>query len=215
MRLAPAGARLWLDGKPASAPATATPGLHWVVVERADLAPSTRIVRITRAAPEIAVNLTQPAAPAEALRQTAVRLASAPLERDEGLAVSAELHRPLWLIGMHNGLLVAQRFAADDVAHATDEKSAPSPPALADALCTVERCTSPAAPVATAVAPTAAPSAPAAPLALTASAPPERPVWKRGWFWGVLVGSAAVAAAVIAGSVVGATAARDYDLRVR
>ena len=35
-RLAPSGSRLWLDGKPTNGPVKASPGIHYVVVERAD-----------------------------------------------------------------------------------------------------------------------------------------------------------------------------------
>jgi Tfp pilus assembly protein PilF len=42
--------------------------------------------------------------------------------------------------------------------------------------------------------------------ALTAPAPERKPVWKRGWFWGVLAGTAAVVAAGVAVGVVLGTA---------
>jgi hypothetical protein len=47
------------------------------------------------------------------------------------------------------------------------------------------------------------------PLRVEVAAPPKKPVYKRGWFWGVLVGSAAVAAAVVAVAVVLTTSSPD------
>lgn len=111
--LSPPGARLWLDGR-AAAPAT-TAGLHWIVVERADRRPVARVMRVTEAAPEIAVNLGDAAQPADAVRQAAARAADGALGSDEGVALSATLGRSLWIVGGHG----ADRFDAGDVAQAT------------------------------------------------------------------------------------------------
>jgi hypothetical protein len=130
LALSPPGARLWLDGQLAGA--TATVGLHWIVVERADRRPVARIGRITQAAPEIAVSLADNAAPADALRQAAARALQGPLGSDEGLGVSAALARTLWIVGAHD----ADRFAAGDIAQPTRHlaiNGAPIP-----AVCAVE-----------------------------------------------------------------------------
>lgn len=115
LKLAPAGARLWLDGKRAGERVTASPGLHWIVVERADRRPVARVMRVTEAAPEIAVNLGDAAQPADAVRQAAARAADGALGSDEGVALSATLGRSLWIVGGHG----ADRFDAGDVAQAT------------------------------------------------------------------------------------------------
>jgi len=58
-------------------------------------------------------------------------------------------------------------------------------------------------PAAAATTPPPATSAPATTNAVTASAPSrERPVYKRGWFWGVMAGAAVVVAAGVAVGVV-------------
>lgn len=114
LALSPPGARLWIDGKLASAPTT-TVGIHWIVVERADRQPVARVLRVTQAAPEIAVSLADAAAPDDALRQAAARAAVGPLGSDEGIGVSAALGRVVWIVGAHG----ADRFAAADAAHPT------------------------------------------------------------------------------------------------
>jgi hypothetical protein len=62
----------------------------------------------------------------------------------------------------------------------------------------------------TATAARAAAAEPVAGPSLTASAPRERPVWKRGWFWGVMTGAAVVVAGGVTLGVVLGTA---HDLR--
>lgn len=109
--LSPPDARLWIDGRPAEA--TTTAGVHWILVERADRKPVGRVMRMTQAAPEIAVNLADAAAPAEALRQAEARLGVGPLTPDEALAVSAALARTLWVVGPG----AADRYSAGDVAN--------------------------------------------------------------------------------------------------
>jgi hypothetical protein len=130
LQLSPPGARLWIDAKPAAA--TTTAGLHWIVVERADRQPVGRVTRVTQAAPEINVDLPQPAASDTALRQAAARAADGPLGSEEGLAVSAALGRPVWIVGEHG----ADRFAAADAAHPERHIDYATDPI--DAVCTVE-----------------------------------------------------------------------------
>ena len=130
LQLSPPGARLWIDARPAAA--TTSAGLHWIVVERADRQPVGRVLRITQAAPEIAIDLPQPAAPDAALRQAAARAADGPLGSDEGLAVSAALGRTLWIVGEHG----ADRFAAADAAHPERHVDYATDPI--DAVCRVE-----------------------------------------------------------------------------
>jgi hypothetical protein len=128
--LAPPGARLWIDGRPAEAATTA--GVHWILVERADRRPVARVVRITQAAPEIAVSLAEPASHADAVRQAEARLALGPLGNDEALALSAALGRTLWIVGPHG----ADRFAAADVAHPTRHVALAGDPV--DGVCAAE-----------------------------------------------------------------------------
>src|SRR5439155_13487422 len=116
VRLAPAGARLWLDGKPAAGAVSAAPGLHYVVVERADLVAAAQLVHITRTAAVLAVSLRDAAPASEALRQIAARARAAPIAPDEGLGVSRALDRPLWIVGRADGGLRADRYAAADPA---------------------------------------------------------------------------------------------------
>jgi len=130
LELSPPGARLWIDGKPAGA--TTTAGLHWIVVERADRQPVARVLRVTQAAPEIAVSLAEAATPAEALRQAAARAADGPLGSDEGLGVSTALGRTVWIVGAHG----ADRFAAADAAHPMRHVDFATDPI--DAVCGVE-----------------------------------------------------------------------------
>ncbi len=130
LELSPPGARLWIDGR--SAAATTTAGLHWIVVERADRRPVARVVRITPAALEVAVNLGDAAAPADALRQAAARAADGPLGSAEGLGVSAALGRTLWIVGGHG----ADRFAAADIAQPVRHVDFAAGPV--DAVCAVE-----------------------------------------------------------------------------
>lgn len=139
LQLSPPGARSWIDGKPASA--TTTAGLHWIVVERADRQPVGRVLRVTQAAPEINVDLAQPAAASDALRQAAARAADGPLGSDEGIAVSAATGRTLWIVGEHG----ADRFAAGDAAHPTRHVDYATDPI--DAVCSVEpACVAPPVP---------------------------------------------------------------------
>ena len=65
----------------------------------------------------------------------------------------------------------------------------------------------PSAPEPATTAPT---PAPAAVIATTSTpAPAERPVWKRGWFWGVMAGAAVVVAGVAVGVTLGTSTTRD------
>jgi hypothetical protein len=212
VKLAPVDARLWIDGRRASAPVTAVPGLHLVVVERADQDPSTQILRVTKSAPEIAVSLQQAATPADALRQAGKRIRTGPLTRDEGIGVSAALLRPLWVVTEQGDKLVANRYASSDVTRPVDEVSAPAA-TLIDELCKSEKCVAPVPAVA--LVPT--PNNPTANVVATQpiETTPKKPVWKKGWFWGVIGATVLVVAGAATGTALGLTAARDYDVRVR
>jgi hypothetical protein len=211
VKLAPVDARLWFDGRAGGTRLTAVPGLHYVVVERADQVPSSKIVRVTRSAPEIAVSLQESAPAGDALRQAHRRIRAATLTRDEGIGVSAALQRPLWVVSDRDDKLAASRYSAADVNRPVDEVVAP-PAGLLDGLCRVERCVAPApvviAPVVTPTGPEAIVTAPPPPP------PPKKPVWKRGWFWGVVVTGAVVVAGAATGVALGLTAARSYDVHV-
>jgi hypothetical protein len=196
IKLAPVGARLWLDGKRVTGNLTATPGLHWVVVERADFKPSVQLLRITLAVPQIAVDLREPAAPAEAL----ARATSVAMGRDEGLGVSGLIKRPLWIVTAPAGKWSGARFASADptrpVVQLSDEGAAP----LVEAILVAEGL---------------GPPPPVAPAEVVSPPPPKRPLWKRGWFWGTVAAAVVVVAGVAVGASLGVTAARDYDLHVR
>jgi hypothetical protein len=207
VRLAPTGARLWLDGHLVDGPLSTVVGLHAAVAERADLLPAGQVVRIIRAAPQIALRLQTPADAATALHQIFTTLKQRPLSRDEALGVSGVLGRPLLLIGGDAHRLSATRHDAADRARPDGEWTAADAPALFSAMCaTTDTCGPAQAPVLVApvVAPPASPEKPQAP-----------PVWRRGWFWGVVGASLAVAAGAALGIGFGMTAPRDYDLRVR
>lgn len=182
-QLSPPGARLWLDGAPA--PETTNAGLHWIVVERADRRPVAHVVRITQAAPEVAVALAQPATPAEAVTQAAARAATGALGADEALGVSRALGRPIWVVGAR----AADRYAADDVAHPTRHVEYQLALPL-DAMCAVEP-------------------------ACVAPAPPKKPIYERAALWvPVAVGVVlAVGAGVLAGTL--ANSSSDYVVRIR
>lgn len=128
--LSPPGARLWLDGKLAEA--TTPAGLHWVVLERADRRVVARILRITQAAPAVAISLGDAAAPGDALRQAAARASEGEVGAEEGVAVSATLGRTLWVVGAHG----ADRFDAADTAHPCRHVDFATDPL--DAICNVE-----------------------------------------------------------------------------
>jgi hypothetical protein len=130
IELSPPGARLWLDGELAAA--TTPAGLHWIVVERADRRPVARILRITQAAPEVAISLGDVAAPSDALRQAAARASEGALGAEEGVAISAALGRALWVVGAHG----ADRFDAADATHPLRHVEFATDPV--DALCHVE-----------------------------------------------------------------------------
>ena len=130
VELSPPGARLSIDGRPAEA--TTTAGVHWILVERADRRPVARVVRVTQAAPEIAVSLSDAAAPADAVRQAVARASIGPLGSDEALALSATLGRTVWIVGAHS----ADRFAAADVTHPGRHLELTGDPV--DAVCAVE-----------------------------------------------------------------------------
>jgi len=222
VKLAPLGARLWLDGKLVAldVPLSATPGLHYAVVERADQRPSAEVLRIIRASPQITVSLQTPAELPDALRQAEARLRTAPLSRDEALGVSAAIARPLVLVESRGGQLVATRYAAGDATRPVSESEGADGASLIAALCASDAgCAKLEPPPSVTTGPGLQVGAPPARMATAAAAPAAppttKPVWKRGWFWGVLGASVAVAAGAATGIGVGATAPRNYDLRVR
>jgi hypothetical protein len=194
LKLAPAGARLWLDGKRAGDRVSASPGLHWIVVERADFKPQVQLVRIPLAAPQIAVDLREPAAPADAL----ARAATIPLGRDEGLAVSKLVDRPLWIVSVTGGQWEAIRFAASDPKLSVAQREEGDAPRLVAALLSAEGL-----------------GPPPEPLVEVKPPPPKKPLYKRGWFWGTVAAAVVVVVGVSVGAALGATAPRDYDLHVR
>lgn len=210
VRVAPTGSRLWVDGKLAAMPLSATVGLHYVVVERADKKVVARVLRLTKAAPEIAVNLAETAPAQEALRQAAARLRAGALHRDEGIGVSAALGRTLWVVGQRSGKLVADRFSASDVARpASALDPADGPAQLAEAFCGSEaRCAPPVV---------VQPGVREPPPSIVAGPPPppKKPVWKRAWFWGVIGAGVLVLGGAAAGLSIGLTSPRNYIVQVR
>ncbi len=191
--LLPDGARLWLDGVPVAEPVTTAPGLHWVVVERADRRPFARVVRLGRSAPQISVSLIEPALPEQALHQAAAQAARAPLGADEGLAVAHILGRPLVVVS-DGGFT---RYDPSDAARPLAVERADGPPGrLVDALCRIDAgCVTIAPPV--------------------PPAPPRRPWYRRAAFWIPVAGGAVlvVGAGVLAGTL--ANASSDYVVRIR
>jgi hypothetical protein len=187
LRIAPTGARLWLDGRAVESPLSASPGLHYAVLTRADLQPMAQVVRITRSAAQVSMSLREPAAPADALR--AARWW--PGER-------ATFERPVLLVSVGNGRWRAGEPAieAADAAHLVTEICQRHPGCTALPAPTVEH---PAV----------------ADLRAAPPPPPEKPVWKRAWFWGVVGASVVVLAGVATGAALGATLPRDYVVRVR
>ena len=212
-RVAPAGARLWIDGRlVVEASPAATPELHYVALERADFVPVGRFVRITRGSAELALSLKQPATPQSAVAQTWERLRQGPLEPDEGLGLSRVLARAVFIVSERNDQFVAERYDAADASHPTGrvETAGANPESVVEALCQKSPCAPLPAP-----APPSLPVVATAPLIVSAPPPPPRkPVWKQWWLWtGVAAGI--VVAAVVTGASVAATSTRNYDVRIR
>jgi hypothetical protein len=201
LQIAPPNARVWLDGRLRSEPVLASPGLHYLVVERADRRPLTRILRISAAAPDLTANLSQLASRDEAVRQAVWRLSQGPLEEDEGTGVAVAQGRSLWVVSENLGRFSAIRFA-EDPAQPPRRIAAADVEALVDSMCKMEPRCSPA------FVPTAAQASP--PLNQVPQPAPSSPIWKRTWFW-VAVGVVAVGTGV----VIAETAPRDYVARVR
>jgi hypothetical protein len=190
-RLAPTGARLWLDGRLTGDAPTATPGLHYIVVERADRRPFARVMRLTRAAPQIAVSLVETAPPEQALRQAAARVRDGRLGADEGLAVAARLGRGLDVVGAGG----VDRFDAADAAQPIAHAEVAVGERAIDAVCRIDRSCARSSPPATDRA--------------------RRPWYRRAAFW-VPVGAGAlilVGVGVLAGTL--ANTSSDYVVRVR
>jgi hypothetical protein len=203
VRVAPADARIWIDGKlvgsGGGAPITTAIGLHYVVVERADKRPVARLVRVTREAPEITAQLSTAARGDEALRQATARLAAgADFSSSEASGLAAALGRPLWIVRARAGGWRAERHPAPNEARAVVTlPAAPDVEAMARAVAETEEALR------------------AAPAPVAERPRDRRPVWKRGWFWGVLGASVVVAAGAAAGAAVAATSPRDYVVQVR
>jgi hypothetical protein len=192
---------MWLDGKLVAPPIVTTLGLHYVVVERADRRPLGRLVRITRDAPEIAAQLVAPASADEALRQATARLATASdLSAVEASGVAASLGRPLWIVRARAGAWRAERYPSPRERRAVVTlPPATDADAVARGLADTEEALR------------AAPSATA-----TATATIDRrPLWRRGWFWGVVSAGLVVVAGVVTGAAIAATSPRDYVVQVR
>ena len=215
VRVAPVGAHVWLDGRLVDArqSLSATPGLHVVVVGRADFVPEAQFVRLGHGQ-VLAVSLREPATPAEALRFA--RWVAADGE------IATVVGRPVFFVGYENGHFRATPLSAGADGPVLVERAAAGE--LVASLCAgVSGCSPPPAEVTRPEPPTiaATPSPPtvASPAAVTPAlevAPPaKRPLWKRGWFWGVLATSVAAAVAVSVGVAVGVTAPSDYVVRVR
>jgi hypothetical protein len=198
VKLAPADARLWIDGELVGDAPSVTPGLHYVVVERADKRRYAAVLRLPHAAPEIAVSLGEAVAPEQALRQAAARLRQGVLGADEAVAVSRLLARPIWVASSGS----IDRFLAGDAARPVAHAESPDGAGpLLDAACRLDRgCAPPAALVAAAPTPTVV---------------VKRPWYRRAAFW-IPVSAAVVV--VVGASVLAVTLSQrstDYVVRIR
>jgi hypothetical protein len=202
VRIAPSGAHLWLDGREVTPPVTATPGLHYIVVMRADRVPEARLTRLLRAAAEISVSLREPAPIAEALRSARW------WALDD--AVAESVGRPLFSVE-----LVGARFrvAAVPVHAGVLVESERADEVVAGVCQAAGTCLGPRPVIA--VAPPLATAPPSVSAPPTASARPPRPLWRRAWFWGVVGAGALVAAGIATGVALGVTAQTDYVVRLR
>jgi hypothetical protein len=192
LRVAPVGAQVWLDGRAVSAPLRASPGLHYVVATRADRVPEARLVRLTQGSAQINVNLREVAPQAEMLR------AARWLGVDEGVRDS------LYVVSFSDGKFRVSTAKAPLVEAESAEE-------VVRKVCeAAEGCISPSP------APVVVVASPPPVIQLVATPPPpQKPVWKRGWFWGVIAAAAVVVIGVSVGAGVGATAQQDYVVRVR
>jgi hypothetical protein len=185
--LMPADGRLWVDGVLGPPRTRLSTGLHYLVLERADLRPVGRVVRVAKNA-RIELSANAPASTDAAL----LALRDRRVGPEEAVGVSRLLAAPLWRLTGDNAFIVADRYAATEPLQPTQtlRVSATDTAALERALCAIDPCE-------------------------VARTPPARPVWRRAWFWGVIGGAAAVVlGGVIAGAVIG-TRPRDYDVVVR
>jgi hypothetical protein len=193
VRLAPAGSHLWIDGKLVETAVKASPGLHYIVVARADLVPEAQLMRLAKGH-VIAVSLRERAPVADALR--AARWVTPDPQVGAILVGFDNNHFSATPLDASKGSLVEKPSAAE----------------LIDAICVAySGCSEPPKPEAPSPAPFASP----APLIAETPPPPPIPVWKRGWFWGALGGAVAVALGVSLGVGLGVTAPSDYVVRVR
>jgi hypothetical protein len=184
----PTDGRLWIDGAAGPPRTRLSAGLHYLVLERADLRPVGRVVRVAKNAGRIELSATAPASTDAAL----LALRDRSVAKEEAVGVSRLLGAPLWRLSGEGSLIVADRYAASDPLRPTQTVRVPATDAAAleKALCAVDPCE---------------------PVRAT----PSKPVWRRSWFWGVIGGAAAVVVGgVIAGAVIG-TRPRDYDVVVR
>jgi hypothetical protein len=186
--LMPADGRLWVDGVIGTPHTRLSAGLHYLVLERADLRPVGRVVRVAKNAGRIELSASAPASTDAAL----LALRDPAVGKEEAVGVSRLLGAPLWRLSGEGANIVADRYAATDPLRPTQTVRVPvtDAAALERALCAVDPCEA-------------------------VRATPSRPVWRRPWFWGVIGGAAAVViGGVIAGAVIG-TRPRDYDVVVR
>jgi hypothetical protein len=202
VRLAPVGAHLWVDGRLVHPPLRATPGLHYVVVTRADFAPEAQFVRLGKGM-VLAVSLREAASVDAALRAARWNTPADP--------VAPVVRRPVFLIGFEDG-----RFSAASLQAAPGPvvESASAGELVAGIAAGFGGCPKPEAPPPSPPPLAVAPS-PAPPLTVAAPPPPRRPVWKRGWFWGVLGVGVAARLGIALGVGLGVTAPSDYVVRVR
>jgi hypothetical protein len=194
VHLAPAGARLWLDGVYIEGPLRASPGLHWAVVARPGFSPKGQLLRVIRGSAQVNVSLSEPARPEEILR--ALRF-SAPSP-----AAAEALGRPVLMVAASGEGFRTTSLDGTALAEGEDVE------ALIEALCQrIGGCAPPPE--------KPQPEKPVVIVAPPPPPPPPPPVWKRRWFWGVVAGSVIVGAGVVTGAVLGATAPRDYVIYVR
>ncbi len=207
VRLAPAGARLWLDGRQVGeGTVKAAPGLHYAVLTRSDMVPVAQVVRVPRAGAQISLSLREQAPPDEALR--AARWWS------PDPAVVESLKRPILVVALGEG---HYKVAALQTMGSANEPLALDAADAAKAVARICEVAGGCTPVAPIVEPPVNPpnGNPIVVAPPVEPPPPVKPVWRRGWFWGVIGAGVVVVAGATIGGALGATAPRDYVVHVR